>query len=165
MYEQNVISVLYAQHTDRYVDKHIHLTIHFSYLTHKPAELASCCNQEWYQEACRFMKRNWRYYKFHFSALGSWCRLNDQPTVLTDFGSLEEASPTQPMPSTHQPHQPLPQVGPYPAPSLPAPSSWEAEHSPGKQSSQRDKNNSDWFCLITGEQLSVAFACQHAVLY
>lgn len=106
-------------------------------------------NQEWYWKACYFMKCNWTY-KFHFSALGSRCRLNDQSTVLTDFSSLEEASLTQPMPSAQQPHQRLPRVGQYPGPSLPAPHSWETERSPAKQSSQREKDNSDWFCLITG---------------
>lgn len=41
-----MLFVLYAQHTDRYVDKHIHLTIHFSYLTHKAAQLAIAASPE-----------------------------------------------------------------------------------------------------------------------
>ena len=46
MYEQNVISLLYAQHTDRYVDKHVHLTVHIGYLTHKAAQLAIALSPE-----------------------------------------------------------------------------------------------------------------------
>lgn len=108
-------------------------------------------NPERRQEARRFTKPNWRHFKFHFSALELWCRLNHQPTVPTDFGSFEEASPPQPVPSARQPRRRLPRGGPYPGPSPAAPSSPAAGRSPAQQGSQRGKDNSDWFCLLTGQ--------------
>lgn len=63
-------------------------------------------------------------------ALRSGCRINEQPTVLTDFGSLEEGSLAEPVPRALQPHQQLP-GGTIPT-ALTVPSSCAAEPSLAK---------------------------------